>query len=496
MYSTADNRGKDRWRRMDERSARETVLVRAIETADGAREVWSDADRAWATRASAEVVGERARDDAFIARRSDLVLERLSERHPRIRALSRLPSARNWIAPVLAAVALVVGALGADISPSQRINLLAPPVLALLAWNVAVYAALLAAVMTPRRGRVPPGPLRRSVVAWIGEMAPRIRKSVAPRPIVSAFRRFAAEWPALALPLWQRRVARLLHFGAAMLAVGAVAGLYVRGIALEYRAAWQSTFLDADAVSRLLAIVLAPGAWLTRIPIPGAAHLASIGAGSAGENAAPWIHLYAGTLLVVVIVPRFLLAAVAWIRERRLARRFPISLAHAYYQRLLHVWREGAARVVVLPYSFDVPQAAREGLRTLLARVFDAGVDVHWSAATPYGADAAIDLAGHPGASVVALFNLAATPEPENHGAFVEALRGHAARQASPIAIVDTSDFIDRFGAAARRISERETAWRQMLEAHGIEPLFVRLVEPDLREAGATLATRLERAAS
>ena len=479
---------------MDERSAREAVLVRAIETADGAREIWSDDDRAWATRASAEVVGEHARDDAFIARRADLVLERLAERHPRIRALSRLPSARSWLAPLLALLAFVVGAVGADLSPTQRINLLAPPVLALLAWNVGIYVALLASATMPRRGAVPPGPLRRSIVAWLGEMTPHIRKSVAPRPIVAAFRRFATEWPALAVPLWLRRVARLLHFGAAMLALGAIAGLYVRGIALEYRASWQSTFLDAQAVARLLKIVLAPGAWLTGIAVPDAAHLATIGADSAGENAARWIHLYAATLAAVVIVPRLLLAAVAWIGERRLGRRFPLPLSHAYFQRLLHIWHEGAAKVAVLPYSFDASPAVREGLARLIARVFDANVDVGWRASTPYGSDALPDLPSPGSASIVALFNLAATPEPENHGAFVDALQRHGVAHARPVAIVDTSDFVDRMSGDPRRIAEREAAWRQMLEAHGVEPLFVRLVEPDLREAGAALATRLERA--
>ena len=478
---------------MDERSARDVVLARAIETSDGAREIWSDADRAWATRASGEIVGEQAHDDAFIARRAELMLDRLAERHPRIRALSRFPSARGWIGPVTAIVAFVIGALGVDISPTQRINLLAPPVLALLAWNLAVYLALLAAAMMPRRGSVAPGPVRRAVVACFRVVSQPIRKSVAPRPLVVAMRRFATEWPALALPLWQRRAASLLHVGAAALAVGAIAGLYVRGIALEYRATWQSTFLDANAVARLLDVVLAPGAWLTGIPMPDAAHLATIGGDSPGENAAPWIHLYAATLLLVVIVPRLLLAAVAWIGERRLVQRFPIALGHAYYQRLLHAWREGTAEVIALPYSFDVSVKGRDGLAKLMARVFDAGVDVEWRATTAYGDDAAIDLPGAP-AGVVALFNLTATPEPENHGAFVDAIRARIAPHVPLIAIVDTTDFVDRFAANPRRIAEREAAWRQMLEPHHAEPLFVRLTDPDLREAGATLSTRLERA--
>ena len=77
---------------MNERTAREVVLVRAIELADGAREIWSDADRAWAGRTAAEIVGEKATGDAFLGRRATLVLERFSERFPKVRALSHVPA--------------------------------------------------------------------------------------------------------------------------------------------------------------------------------------------------------------------------------------------------------------------------------------------------------------------------------------------------------------------------------------------------------------------
>jgi hypothetical protein len=250
-------------------------------------------------------------------------------------------------------------------------------------------------------------------------------------------------------------------------------------------------------VTRLLHVVLAPGAWLTGIPIPDAAHIATIGGEGAGERAASWIHLYAATLLLVVILPRLVLAAAAWIGERRRLRTFPIPLGDPYYQRLLHTWREGTARVAVLPYSFDLPAASREGLAKLMARVFDAGVDVAWLPSTRYGDDTMPELPPPPLAGVAVAFSLAATPERENHGAFVEAQRTESAATRSPlIAIVDTTEFVDRFGGQPRRIAEREAAWRQLLEPLGVEPLFVRLVDPDLREAGVTLTDRLERAAS
>lgn len=480
---------------MNERMARDVVLVRAIEATDGARDFWSDADRAWAGRTAAEIVGEKAPDDSFIGRRAALVLERLTDRFPKARALSRLPATRGVLAPVAAIAAFVIGAAGVDVGPGRMINLLAPPVLALLVWNLAVYVALLVAWAASRHHRGARGPVRRTVVAWFRDVArPVPRKSGVPRALAVAFAQFAASWPALAMPLWQQRATRLLHVAAAALALGAVAGLYLRGVALEYRAGWQSTFLDATDVARLLHFVLAPGAWLTGIAIPGPDRLHAIAGGTAGENAATWIHLYAATLLLVVIIPRLALAGAAWMRGRHLERRFPVALDAAYFQRLLHARREGTARVVAAPYSFDVPQANREGFAKLMLRAFDAGVDVTWCPPVPYGDDALPDLPGAAFAGVVAVFNLTATPERENHGAFVAALAKCAAGRAPLGVVVDTSDFGDRFKDPRRRV-EREAAWREAVGPHGAAPHFVRLVEPDLEQAGDVFADDDARAA-
>jgi len=482
---------------MDEHAARDVVLVRAIETADGAREIWSDDARVWATRAAAELVGEKATDDAFFGRRAALVLERLAERFSKVHALSRVAASRRWLAPLAAILAFIVGAVGADIGAEHRINLLAPPVLALLVWNLAVYVALGVAAFVPRRlsQRRAPGPIRRSIVAALRDVSgPLWRKSIAPRPLAAALARFAVDWPALAMPLWQQRAAWLLHLCAAALAAGAITGLYIRGIALEYRAGWQSTFLDAVAVAWLLHVVLAPGAWLTGIAIPGADHLRTIAGGSPGENAARWIHLYAATLLILVIVPRLALAGVAAWREDRLARHFPIALDASYFQRLRHARREGTARVAALPYSYTIPDANREGLAKLLRRVFESAVEIAWFPPIAYGADTLPDFPASTLAGVVCIFNLSATPERENHGALVAALSAHIAGRAPLIAIVDATDFTGRFADQPQRIVERQASWQKMLEGEGVEPLFVQLATPDLRQAGAALADRFERA--
>ena len=45
---------------------------------------------------------------------------------------------------------------------------------------------------------------------------------------------------------------RLFHLGAAVLAIGLIAGLYVRALALRYEAGWESTLLGPPEAHALL----------------------------------------------------------------------------------------------------------------------------------------------------------------------------------------------------------------------------------------------------
>ena len=48
----------------------------------------------------------------------------------------------------------------------------------------------------------------------------------------------------------------------------------MRGLALEYRATWQSTFLEPAAVRAVVAAFYAPGAWVTQLAVPDVAQVA------------------------------------------------------------------------------------------------------------------------------------------------------------------------------------------------------------------------------
>ena len=114
---------------MNEQDALSVTAVRAIENTDREHTLWTDADRAWASRAAAEAVGEGAGSDVFVARRATLALERLAPRYPPLRKAVAALRWRRWVGAAIVLAAFVLGIAIDRIGDAQRINLLAPPVL-------------------------------------------------------------------------------------------------------------------------------------------------------------------------------------------------------------------------------------------------------------------------------------------------------------------------------------------------------------------------------
>src|SRR5690606_6709844 len=144
--------------------------------------------------------------------------------------------------------------------------------------------------------------------------------------------RFAAAWTNATAALTSARLARILHLAAACLAIGAIIGLYLRGLVFEYRAGWASTFLEPAHVGALLKLVFGPAALLTGIELPDAARLAAMRIPPGpGERAGEWIHLQATTLGLVVVLPRLALALLARRRANRLAGSIDLPLRDPYF---------------------------------------------------------------------------------------------------------------------------------------------------------------------
>jgi hypothetical protein len=483
---------------MDEADARNALLVRAWETQPHAPPHWSDEDRAWASRAAAEVEGEHATAGALVARRAALAVERLGGREPGLRRVLGAVTWRTWVGWAFAALALAAGVLSDAVGPGQRVNVLAPPLLAVIAWNLAVYVALAAhaAARLVRRPPRAPGLLART----LGQFAHARASGEAIGRAAPPGAAFLRDWTRASAPLTAARVARVLHVAAFALALGALGGLYLRGLVLEYRAGWESTFLRVEHVHALLRAVLGPASQLTGIPIADPLRLASIRfPGSAGENAAPWIHLYGVTVALVVLAPRLLLALASRWREVRLARRFPLSLDDPYFLALVRAMRGEVAVVRVLPYAVELTPQATLALHALLTKACGGNAQVEVATTTEFGGEDALRAPAQPGTPptlVAALFASSATPEPEHHGAFVAAARASLPAAARLVVLIDESAFRSRFAATPGRIDERRAAWSRMLAFAGLEPVFVDLAASDASDAGRALAAALDRPAT
>jgi hypothetical protein len=493
---------------MDENSARQVLLVRAIESAESSSLISND-DRLHASRAAAELVRWQASDqkaapsaDQYMARRAEFLLQKAALREPSLLRALHAFQWRPWIGIALPALALLAGILIERVADRQHVNLLAFPLLLIVLWNLVVYALLIArrtaGWMPSRRAErdAPPVGLRR----WLVALAERTLARPRTRPALSgALTSFAAAWARASAALIEARAARILHFSAALFGAGAVLGLYLRGLVFDYRAGWESTFLDATAVHALLSVVLAPAAWLLQMPLPELAEVEALrfGGAAAPASAARWIHLYAATVALFVIIPRLLLAAWAGLLEGHRQRHFKLDLAEPYYRRLLSAFSTGPVKMRVVPYSHRVDEAGAAGLAAIARVLLGDSAESLLRPTVEYGAEEQADegLINDDAevAVTVALFNLAATPENESHGVFLDRLCERVASRV--VALIDESALLRRLGAqnGAERIDERRAAWLAFCSARGVTAATANLSSPDLQRVETELGRSLNR---
>lgn len=478
---------------MTESDARSVLLLRAFD--DTRTPAWSESDAAEAGDAARRTCGESAAFDSWLVARAKWGVAQVARRGAPLSALERASGWPAGVGTVLVLLAFIVGVASDVVGGTHRINILAPPLFALLLWNLAVYVLLIVRGVARERAAGVHGPILRALSGWIARRAAAGVRT--PEPALrAAVVAFAADWVRQARSLYAARLVEVLHVAAAALALGALASLYGRGLVLEYRAGWDSTFLTAADVRAVLAFVLGPASSLSGIAIPDVAHVAAVRfAAGAGENAAPWIHLYAITLAWVVVAPRLVLALVAALRVRGLAARFPLQLDDDYSRRLRRAWSGAPLEVRVFPYSYSVATDQRAALRPLLEQHLGARAEPTFADALPLGAEddlapwvstlparssaesVASTSTAAPTMSLVALlFALTATPEREHHGAVVRALATQVGRERM-LVLVDESGFRRRFAGAdlAWRLDQRRQAWQTLLTEDGFEPLFVDL---------------------
>ena len=265
-----------------------------------------------------------------------------------------------------------------------------------------------------------------------------------------------------------------------------------------------NTFLDATQVHAVLSVLFAPAEWVFGLQGFSVADIEALQFTKAPSPAGGkrWVLLYAATMLLLVILPRIVLAGVAHWRARRLAANFPLDLEQPYFSQFRGKMGGPAGVLRVLPYSFTLDEARDKGLNTVAAMLLGDDARLMLRPSTHYGdeprealADTKLD---DPNVSLAVLFNLAATPEKENHGAFIEYLM-----RASPRGIavlVDESSLAARLGEQAegkRRVEERIALWQQFCGFHHATITVVNLLDPQARplDQGVDCRAPHERAA-
>ena len=491
-------------RTMSDRANGAVYLARSIEESDRSGALLPLSDREHASREALralELTGERLRSDdgqrdlrRALRFRADRLLSPLAQKYPVIDEVLDRTHWPPWLTWGVLIGALACGLVLAALDGRHRIDILAFPFLGVIVWNAVVYLALVTAWLRRRGPTEPRAPwssrtLMRSVARPLRALARRT--ATVHTALGEALAHFVTDWTARAGPLLAQRMRRLLHLGSASLALGLLAGLYLRGMVFRYEAGWDSTFLTTENVRRVIDIVYALPAQVTGFALPATA--AEVGAlrwsaPAQGVNAAPWIHLIAASLMLYIVLPRALLAVAAGLQEWRL-RHAPWSAEmSAYARRVLGATVRGttAYTIQVVPYACELDAGKLAVLGRELDARFGGNVALEPRQTIDYGGEdhAAGRLAVADGArfdASVLLLSLAATPEAENHGAALKAVREHTERsRTAPVLIIaiDESGFAARFSqdrTLAHRLAERRSLWQDFVAGYGLEAWFVDL---------------------
>jgi hypothetical protein len=359
---------------LDAARARRVLLVRAIEEVDTKGQLVSDVEREQIERAALQAVTDgpgafgatgvaatRAPDAArFLDERARRVLEVVARRDPATATLQHAEAWQRRLAWLLPLLALVLGAALDRIDNPQQVNMLSPPLLAFVAWNLLIYLALL--VQALRGWRRSPGQGTSRGLAWLDWLSQPRGRGV-PAAVAA---RFHAQWWRVAGGLEGLRLKQVLHASAAAWAMGVGLSIVVGGLVREYRVGWESTLLDLPQVHAVLRTLFAPVVAL--LPIDGfsLADLARMhfrsGAQVGQGEARHWIALYLGLLALMVVIPRCALAVWAKLQRAWRGRAVPLPADDPYFTEVLARVQPARVRLAWM--------AADATLRALMLRLW------------------------------------------------------------------------------------------------------------------------------
>jgi len=413
------------------------------------------------------------REEAFLLRRTrKLEQEVFGWSGSLVRVMERLTVVQGrtlwmiagWIA------ALVLGYVVSGLGQEAEFNLLALPLVGVLAWNGLIMVAALVLELKSE-GRSP-------ILEWLAQRlspSPADPSGEGEVPTgMSVDQRFSQLADAPAMERWQRRFRSWLHVGAAMLALGSAVGLYAHGWSKEYRAVWESTLLSDSQAQGFFGALFKPASSALHLPLPldklPEMHRTQ-GQVASSAPALPWIHLYAGTLVLLVIVPRLLLAALSvWRAHAVMLKRMRSMGWKTYLIRTLRSVEGGQEVITVLIHATDATPTHREvwtrGVRDRFGRMVETEMIT-----VPLGDEddfVAEWKPAHP--RVFIIFNLATTPELEVQRRFaldVKQVLMTRQPEAELMVLLDATSIGNRW--SPEKLAVREKLWTEMLQGSAQE---------------------------
>jgi len=357
-------------------------------------------------------------------------------------------------------VAGIVGISANYLGPAGRVNLLLNAFIILLFWHLAIYGFMAWRHVLVRRtglGSVAGagGWLTRAAVRLAAlPVTSRSGDPPARRLLVAARVQLTRRWSETNGTLEMSRATALIHTVSAVLTTGIVIGFYLRGLVADYDFVWSSTFIDNPETARgVLDVLFLPAVTAGRL-LFGWQGLPPL----SGDNGAAWIHLYAVTLFLYVLVPRAALATTAALRARRAMRGNLFPTDSAWALRILAPLEGRDRAPQVLAYSYTLEDEARASLKRLARALWGSRSAeavfqrLDWGATEPAAGTGADEDAVY-----MVVFNGVQTPEDEVHGAFMRNLRARVA--GVPLVTV-----VDGAEVDAAMATERRTAWEAVID--------------------------------
>ncbi|MEO8655643.1 MAG: DUF2868 domain-containing protein, partial [Ramlibacter sp.] len=342
---------------MDEAAARRVILAHAIETTDTQGKLLSEVERDQIDREARRDAGAEGPEpsamapSSFVDLRARRVLQAVEGRNPALAALQDPWPWQRWLAAGLPLGAMIMGVLTDVVANPHRVDLVSLPLLGLLLWNLVVYLLLLAGWgLSQGRSERPQPEVRRrradTLLRWR-------RGSGNLRADVTAL--FQLRWQVAAGALTLQRWKRVLHLSAAGWAVGVCLSLLARGLVVEYRVGWESTFLDASQVHAILSFLRLPALLLFPFQPFSVQEVAALqfSQGGGALGGARWVYMYVALLLVVVVVPRLVLAGWAFWHERLLARKVTLDARDPYYRRVVSLLSASRVQLCLIAHRAE-----------------------------------------------------------------------------------------------------------------------------------------------